>query len=382
MTPLPPVTFPDRPPSLMEVKEDRDAFVARISRRRRRMRPIALLMRLLPGGAPQAASYDTSFGSDREALMYHYALRNDRLPDLDHPTDLNEKIRWQFINHPNPLMTLAADKIAVRAYLTYKGARIVAPPLLAQGSDPEELRAFDPPERFVLKSSYGSGQCHIETGAADPSGEKPPSVVRERLVALAREWRKWDQWRATGEFHYRPIAKRWLVEEYLPGVSRRLEYKIFCLHGEPVFLAVITERNRAGRPGIAGIRLVFFDPDWNRLALGMRGVAEDPRPVPRPPELDLLLAEARLLSEDFMHVRVDYLHFDDRPTFSELTFANLAARIPFEPLEWNRELGARMDLSRASEYLARGRAIANALGSPFRDVPEGAGFPLPKEERS
>lgn len=126
---------------------------------------------------------------------------------------------------------------------------------------------------------------------------------------------------------------------------------------------MITERRRGGRPGAAGIRQVLLDPDWNRLDLRMRGVEEDPGPVARPPELDLLLAEARRLSEDFMHVRVDYLLFDDRIAFSELTFANLAARIPFEPAEWNLALGRRMDLTRAGEYLARGREIAAALGA-------------------
>ena len=69
-----------------------------------------------------------------------------------------------------------------------------------------------------------------------------------------------------------------------------------------------------------------------------------------------------------MHVRVDYLHFDERLAFSELTFANLAARIPFEPPGRDAELGARMDLGRAAEYLARGEAIARRLGTPFEPV--------------
>lgn len=64
---------------------------------------------------------------------------------------------------------------------------------------------------------------------------------------------------------------------------------------------------------------------------------------------------------DFMHVRVDFLQFGDRLVFSELTFADSAARVPFEPLERNVELGARMDLSRAPEYLVRGQMIATKL---------------------
>ncbi len=86
---------------------------------------------------------------------------NDHLPDFEHPTWLNEKIRWQFLHHRNPLMSLAADKIAVRDYLDFKGAAVRAPELIAFGSAPEDLAATELPARFVLKSSHGSGQVRI-----------------------------------------------------------------------------------------------------------------------------------------------------------------------------------------------------------------------------
>ena len=71
----------------------------------------------------------------------------------------------------------------------------------------------------------------------------------------------------------------------------------------------------------------------------MRGFADDPRPLPRPAELPLLVSEARRLSADFMHVRVDFLKFDGRLTFSELTFSSNGARLPFTPD--SRERGDR-----------------------------------------
>ena len=59
----------------------------------------------------QAAAYDRTFRSDEEAVSYHYAGRNDHLPDFANPTWMNEKVRWQFLNHPNPLIQIAADKV-------------------------------------------------------------------------------------------------------------------------------------------------------------------------------------------------------------------------------------------------------------------------------
>lgn len=317
------------------------------------------MRRMLPFGlgsdrkSLQAAIYDATFRSDTEALIYHYARYNDHLPDLENPVWLNEKIRWQFLNHPNPLMSFVADKISARDYLRMKGSRIEAPRIYAVGNDAASLAQIDLPETFVIKSTYGSGQNHVE---------KPGmSTPRETLVGKVERWMGYDQWRATGELHYRDVPKRWLAEEFLPSSEEAQEYKIFCFHGEPVFIAVITGRNIEGQVGLAGIRHAVFTLDWERADFGMQGVQDDTREIPRPADLDFLLDEARLLSQDFMHVRVDFLRFDGRLVFSELTFASLAARVPYEPREVNARLGALMDLDRAAEYLARGQSAMAAL---------------------
>src|SRR4051812_20215794 len=103
---------------------DRDSFVRRIERRREAARGVAHARRTvgLAHGPTQPDIYDGTFRNDEEAVSYFYALRNDHLPDFENPTWVNEKIRWQFLGRPNPLMSLAADKIAVRSYLAYKGA--------------------------------------------------------------------------------------------------------------------------------------------------------------------------------------------------------------------------------------------------------------------
>jgi len=331
-------------------RQDRDHFVSRIQRRARWAHRRARLGRILGDARGfQAAVYDATFRDDTEAVTYFYALANDHLPDFEQPEWLNEKIRWQFLHHRNPLMSLAADKIAVRDYLDFKGARVRGPELIAFGSAPEGLAATDLPARFVLKSSYGSGQVRIVD--ATPAAR----ADLERTVA---GWVEFDQWRHTGGLHYRDLPRRWLVEEFVPATREKLEFKVFCFMGEPVFISVITERDGSE------YSRAMFDTDWQRLHYGTRGLAHDPRPVARPDDLATVLEQARLLSEDFLHVRVDFLKFDGRLVFSELTFASLAARHPFEPVEKNAEFGALIDLDRADEYLARGTRIAADLGWP------------------
>ena len=209
------------------IDASRDAFVARFDHRRRWAYRRARIRGLIAGSSkpPQAEIYDATFRSDAEAVAYHYAVANDHVPDFDAPAWVNEKVRWQFLHHPNPLMSLAADKIAVRDYLRFKGCGIAPPEFIAAGHDPRPLLEIDLPRHFALKSAYGSGQNHLEEGA-EPT-------ARSALAAKVRAWSDWDQWRHTGELHYRAVPKRWLVEEYVPCRHGQVEYKFFCIMGEP-----------------------------------------------------------------------------------------------------------------------------------------------------
>ncbi len=329
---------------------DRDAFVRRIGYRRQAARWIAnARLRVgLTRKSHQAEIYDGTFKSDDVAVTYFYALRNDHLPDFENPTWVNEKVRWQFLNHPNPLMSLAADKIAVRDYLRFKQSVIQAPEIIATGSTVVELSKARLPERFAFKSASSSGHNHIEDGT------RP--IERRDLVAKLEHWNAYEYWRHAAELHYRGLEKRWIVEELIEPTDSIIEYKLYCIHGEPVFILVI--RGRVGPL----YRCALFDLEWNPVDFCWRGYPATARDTERPKNLELMIDEARRLSEDFMHVRVDFLSCGDRLTFSELTFSGGAARNPFDPITKNLELGRMIDLSRAPDYLDRGVRIAEKLG--------------------
>ncbi len=333
---------------------DRDAFVARIDRQRRWLGRGAKVLRALGllRRPEQEAVYDRVFSSEAEMVSYAYARKNDHLPDLVNPVWYNEKVRWQFLNHRNPLMSLVADKIAVRDYIHYRDGRIQPPSLIAHGWTAEELATAVLPKEFVLKTSFGSGQNYIER--ADKA--TPRSV----LVAKFNAWMHYDQWRSTGEFHYRYVPKRWLAEEYVPSnAGEQVEYKVFCMMGEPVFILVVKGRTAAG------YRRNLYTPDWEPTDFHWKGFPIDPEPVPRPERLDEMLEDSRRYGQDFLSVRVDFFgSTGGRLDFSELTFASAAARVPFTPDEANVRLGDTIDLSRAGEYLERGARIARELNWP------------------
>ena len=329
---------------------DRDAYVRQQERRLRWSWRVAKVQMRLAGdkGSVQAAAYDRTFRDDAEAVTYHYAARNDHLPDFENPQWVNEKVRWQFLNHPNPLMQIAADKIAVRDYLRYKGAQILAPELLAIGETGDDLMTADLREPFVLKSTSGWAQNRF---VDDFSPE-----ARRALAATVADWDRWDHWRFLGELHYRGIPKRWLAEKLIGPVPRIREYKFYCLMGEPQFFMYVTDRTDED------FHSALFDTRWRPTPFHWTGhptTAERPARVPA--VFEKMLAEARRLSEDFMHVRVDFLEIDGRAYFSELTFSGGGARNPFLPQIQNEVFGEMMDLRRAADYCTRGRAISSTL---------------------
>lgn len=328
---------------------DRNAFLKEIERRQRWAWRMARVRHGLGrlSRPVQAEAYDQTFRSDLDAVTYFYAERNDHMPDFDNPRWVNEKIRWQFLNHPNPLMTLAADKAAVRDYLKLKGAELPAPEMYGVFSTGEELAAARLPRRYVLKSTFGCGRHHF-LDEAEP-------VRRRAIASRLSELGDWDHWRIMGELHYRGIPKRWLAEENVGPVDTIKEYKFYCLHGQPIFVLYISDR----APG--GFRHALFDINWGPVDFHWNGHPESATRPPRPKAFEQMVAEAKRLSEDFLHVRVDFLQQGDRTYFSELTFSGGGARNPFVPYIQNEVLGEMLDLSHADAYLERGRRVVERL---------------------
>ena len=67
----------------------------------------------------------------------------------------------------------------------------------------------------------------VEGGMTRRSAAKRFGVAASTAIKWA------DQWRRTGELHYRGMPKGWLMEELLPLGERSLEFGITCFNGVP-----------------------------------------------------------------------------------------------------------------------------------------------------
>ncbi|MBR9843987.1 MAG: hypothetical protein GYB25_12565 [Rhodobacteraceae bacterium] len=298
--------------------------------------------RFMPRSARQAFIYDTTFRNEIEAVAYFLAENTGHVPDFTNPTLYSERLRGQFLTHPNPLLSIAADKIAMRAYCDLFDLPIRPPRLLATFDNPTDLIPAELPETCMIKISDG---CKMNLLHA-PGMPVTPFAYRR---FLRQKWHI-DHWRRHAELHYRDIPKRILVEEALLPVSAIREPMIFCAMGEPYLMIEETHRT-ALQDRLAPLEVTR--QGRQSAPLSTYGTK---------PEIDAMLQTARLLSENLSHCRIDFMRIDTRLYLSEITISPRGYYVPLETPLHEELRCSLLDMSRLPELLEKGRKIAADLG--------------------
>ena len=129
-----------------------------------------------------------------------------------------------------------------------------------------------------------------------------------------------------------------IVEKYLDdGTGRLRDYKIYCFGGVPRYIGVDSGDESHHYKDI-------YDTDWNLLpgyemAYPNSGVA-----LKKPAQLEEMLCYARILSEDFLHARVDLYLVEGKVIFGEITFTNSAGFGRVSPEKFALEMGEYLKL--------------------------------------
>lgn len=89
----------------------------------------------------------------------------------------------------------------------------------------------------------------------------------------------------------------------------------------------------------------IFDTAWNLLDVTYKEKCVARMWLPKPANLDEMLALAAKLSVGFGYVRVDLYNVGGRVYFGELTFTPAAGIVKYTPDFWDLKLGEKWDLS-------------------------------------
>jgi hypothetical protein len=160
---------------------------------------------------------------------------------------------------------------------------------------------------------------------------------REAIIREASGWLASDYYWQAREYQYYGIKPRVIIEECLSDQHGNLplDYKFYCFNGRPELILV---RNHAHDI------CPFFDTAWNLLDLSCEEGTARPW-VPRPENLDEMLALASKLSSGFGYVRVDFYNVQGRVYCGELTFTPAGGILKFSPDVWDVKLGKKWDLA-------------------------------------
>ena len=270
------------------------------------------------------------FVPDGPMLRLQYRIKLKRRLHLRNPKRFTEKLQWYKIHYRNPVMHTCVNKFAVREYVKSKGLEEILVPLFAHVKRVEDLDWDSLPEACVIKTQHGGGGLSV---LVIPDRSKVTKEEAAEKLRISRD--RVDEFNSGREWAYYGIETGIVVEQLLvnrenpaAGVN---DYKIFCYGGHAKYIIVDVDR-------YIGHKRNFYDRDWNDLHVTSDCPACD-REIPRPENLDEMLAVAEKLSEDFPYVRVDLYSVDGKVYFGELTFYPWSAYVQFTPDEWDFRFG-------------------------------------------
>ena len=238
--------------------------------------------------------------------------------NIDEPKSLIEKITWLELNTDTSLWTLCADKYRMREYVEQCGLGDYLPKNYGHWDNPDDIDFSLLPEEFVLKANNGCGSVRIV---------RDKSKLDER--AAKRDIKRWLK-RPFGymgaQTHYLSIKPCILAEELLHqdedqkafSPESLVDYKVWCINGEPENILVVYGRNSAG------YSLDLYSTEWNRIDDKLKKSGHfvfKEKVIAKPDCLDEVLFVAKKLAEPFPEVRVDFYIVDGKPVIGELTFS-------------------------------------------------------------
>ena len=245
-------------------------------------------------------------GNGRLAFTISYLHNRHKWPHFNHPRDLSEIwIRRVLDGKINELYELA-DKYAVRHYVESRGLGQILTPLLGVYISPDEIDFNKLPYRFALKANFGAGHNIICTDKKQLDIEVCRAKIRNWMTSKTYSF---------SERHYNLIEKRVICEEFIDDGTGGfpIDYKFMCIHGKVACILGVNGREEGHGSYLP------YSTDWKPLRDYYRGDSTAQKVLPRPENLQEMIAVAEKLAEGIDLVRVDLYSNGSRIWFGEMT---------------------------------------------------------------
>ena len=251
-----------------------------------------------------------------------------------------------------PLMRNCTDKVNVRWFVSdCIGSEYLKPVLQVVRSEESGVRSnnlnfslstlnsplFDKidfeklPNALVIKCAHGCKWHYIIRDKKDFLNNKRLFDIVKRNITgwLEQEFFPWNGF----EMQYKGIEPKLLIEPFMRE-NRLIE--VYCFNGIPKVFADIHIDN--------GVKICTYNEDYSYADLVLK--PED-RGLMRNFPADKILKQSidlsKKLSKDFRFVRVDWMIYQDKLYFEELTFTPYSGFSRFDK-KWNLKMGSWINL--------------------------------------
>jgi hypothetical protein len=266
-----------------------------------------------------------AFYDNKAYLKYRYKLETGFDLEIDNPKTFNEKLQWLKLNGYKPGYTKYTDKAQFKDYIKRRYGEKYVIPTIGEWERYDDIDFEALPDRFVLKCTHDSGSIVLVNGQQNLDH----SFAHDRLdgaLAIDYYWlgREWT---------YRNAERRIIAEQFVQDDYGELrDYKVFCFNGKARLVQVDLDRYTRHRRNI-------YDLDWNYLPLSILYPTAPEANVEKPVCFDEMIAIAEELSENIIHVRVDFYAIGKHPVVGEMTFFHGGGYERFKPNDWNYKMG-------------------------------------------
>ncbi len=254
--------------------------------------------------------------------------------DLDNPQTFNEKIMWLKLNYHDPLITKCSDKFALKDYVKETIGEKYIVPTIKHWNEVNEIDFNELPDKFVLKVNWSSGYNIV---VPDKNNLNILATKRKLHSWMKPDRNSYYQYFNWGYKHMKPVV---YAEKYLEQIDGQVyDYKLFMCNGKFEYMFIATDR-LDGK-----LTYTFFDKNLNYMPFTY-GNKPNAVPAPQMPRnIEKMIELAEKLAKPFPFVRVDFYETKEDEIFvGEMTFYSGGGVLPFNPVEWDKYLGSKINL--------------------------------------
>jgi hypothetical protein len=270
---------------------------------------------------------------DKVYLKYQYKKIFGKDLDLKTPKTFNEKIQWLKLYDRKPEYHKMVDKYEAKFYVGNLIGHEYIIPTLKVWEKIEDINLDELPDQFVLKCTHDAASTIICKDKKKFNFEEAKNKLKKALKCdyYHYENRQWA---------YKGIKPRIIAEQFMSEGTEGLEdYKFLVFNGKVKCSFVCSDRFNG-----KGLKVTFFDENWEKLPFERHYKTADNIPMPKNYHKMVSISEKLARNINCPFVRIDLYEINDKIFFGEITFYPGGGVEEFTPEEWDYKLGEWIEL--------------------------------------